>query len=255
VRLALLGKPVDHSRSPAIFAAAFAAAGIDGSYETRSVDADGVMAAFGELATGELSGINITMPHKALAFSLCDRVDEQAARAGSVNTVVLEGSQRVGYSTDIDGIRTLWRRMPAAGPVLILGSGGAAAAAAVALAERTPYISSRRPGAGRDLGQRAGVEVGELRWRVPLVGANVVNCTPLGMKGEWLPNAVVEMASGLFDLVYAKQPTPAITYVKGKGLPVVSGLDLLVSQAGFGFRLFTGVEPPLAAMRLAAEKP
>lgn len=255
MRLALLGNPVGHSRSPDIFAAAFAATGIDGTYEARSVDDDGVRSAFAEVASGDLSGINVTMPHKVLAFSLCDQVDEEAARAGSVNTVAKRDGQLVGYSTDIDGIRACFEVLPRDRPVLILGSGGAAAAAVVAMTDVQIYLSARRSGTASELSSRTGVEVGELRWGVPVVGATVINCTPLGMKGESLPAPVLELAGALFDMAYKRGQTPAVTYMKERGSPVVEGLELLVSQAGFGFRLLTGVEPPLEAMRRAAENP
>ncbi|MGH9896196.1 MAG: shikimate dehydrogenase, partial [bacterium] len=93
-----MGDPVSHSRSPAIFKAAFAAAGFDGEYEARQVDADGVRRSFDDLRAGRLDGLNVTMPHKALAHSLCDRVEPEAQAAGSVNTVVRQ-EQLVGHST------------------------------------------------------------------------------------------------------------------------------------------------------------
>ncbi|CAN5257034.1 shikimate dehydrogenase [soil metagenome] len=244
---------MEHSRSAAIFAAAFAATGIHGFYEARAVAHDGVRQAFAELADGHLEGLNITMPHKALAYSLCDRLDTDAARAGSVNTAVVIDHEIVGYSTDIDGIRHCWAALPPDRPVLILGSGGAAAAAAVALTEHEPYISARRFGAGAELRERTGVELGEIHWGVPVVGANVVNCTPIGMRGEQLPLAVLELAEGLFDMAYGRQTTPAVSLIREWGKPVVEGLDLLLSQAAYGFRIFTGAEPPLAAMRAAVE--
>ena len=67
--------------------------------------------------------------------------------------------------------------------------------------------------------------------------------------------AVLELAEGLFDMAYGQQTTPAVSLMKEEGKSVVEGLDLLVSQAGYGFRIFTGAEPPLAAMRAAVENP
>jgi len=253
MRIALLGQPVRHSRSPAIFAAAFAATGLVGTYEARAVNADGVESAFAELASGTLHGLNVTMPHKALAYDLCDRVADAAGRAGAVNTVKEVGGSAVGYSTDIDAVTECWSNFPQDRPILILGGGGAAAAALVALADREPYIATRRFGAGAAAGARTRVEVGEVRWGVPVVGAVVVNCTPLGMRGESLPEAVLELGSGLLDMAYGAAPTPAVSLVRGLGHPVVDGLDLLVSQAAHGFRLFTGLAPPVEAMRAAAE--
>jgi shikimate dehydrogenase len=227
---------------------------MDGTYEARSVDEDGVRFAYQQMRAGELHGANVTMPHKALAFSLCDDVDPEAARAGSVNTVVAREGKLVGYSTDIDGIRSCWDHLPPGRPVLVLGGGGAAAAALVALADRGPFVSTRHYGQGLVLGRKTAVEVGELRWGVPLIEAIIVNCTPLGMRGESLPEEVLALANGLFDMAYAPTTTPAVTAMRRRGVPVVEGLDLLVSQAWFGFRLFTGVSPPLEVMRLAAEK-
>jgi shikimate dehydrogenase len=186
---------------------------------------------------------------------LCNKIDPDAARAKSVNTIVAVGSETAGFSTDIDGIRACWETLPSDRPVLILGTGGAAAAAVVALAEYEPYIAGRRFGVGAEIAAATGVELGEVHWGVPVVGAVVVNCTPLGMSGESLPDAVLELADGLFDMAYASEPTPAISRMRKAGKPTVDGRQLLVAQAGFGFRIFTGIDPPLPAMQAAVENP
>ncbi|HKZ21090.1 MAG TPA: hypothetical protein VJQ57_13395 [Acidimicrobiia bacterium] len=251
-----MGDPVSHSRSPAIFRAAFAAAGVDGEYTARQVDSAGLRQAFEDLRQGRLDGFNVTMPHKAEAYSLCDRVESEAARAGSVNTVVREGNEVVGHSTDIAAIRESWQSMPDLGPILILGAGGAAAATAVALENQaTLYIASRTFGSGSALSRRLGIELGEVHWGVPVVMARVVNSTPLGMKGEPLPEEVLALASGLLDMPYAATETPAAARARELGIPVVDGLDLLLAQAGHGFRLWTGMTAPFDAMRLAVGNP
>jgi shikimate dehydrogenase len=248
-----LGDPVDHSLSPVIHTAALQAGGIDGTYLARRVDATGVRTAIDEIRMGDLDGANVTMPHKALAASLCDRLDPDALRAGSVNTLVREGSEVVGYSTDIGGIRDAWDALPRGGPVLVLGAGGAAAAAYVALADRRLYGSARRPEAVDEVRGRVAVEVGRLAWGVGVVGAVLVNATPLGMEGEDLPEAVVGLVSGLFDMPYGRGPTPAVRSVRRAGLPVVDGLDLLIAQAARSFRLWTGIAPSVEVMRAALE--
>ena len=258
LRLALVGTPVSHSRSPAIFRAAFAAAGVEGDYETREVDSDGLRASFDDLRAGRLDGLNVTMPHKTVAFSLCDRVEPEAEKAGSVNTILREDSEIIGYSTDIAAVRKCWNLLPAEGPILILGAGGAAAAAAVAVENTRKgslYIASRKFGDGSKLGSRLGFELGEVHWGVPVVMATVVNSTPLGMKGEALPDDVLALASGLFDMPYGDTPTPATEKARQRGIPVVDGIDFLVAQAGHGFRLWTGMSAPIGAMRQAVENP
>ncbi len=250
----VLGNPISHSRSPAIHNAALEALGLSGSYEARQVDEAGMQRAFAELRAGELTGFNVTMPHKGLAARLCDRLDPAAARAQSVNTVLLRDGEVYGYSTDIDGIADVWNGLPASGPVLVLGAGGAAAAACIALEQRPLYLSSRHLGRGQDLGVRIGIDLGEVRWGVPVVGAVVVNCTPLGMAGEELPGPVLELASGLLDMAYGPRPTPALATIEAAGYPAVGGLDLLVAQAARSFALWTGRPAPVEAMRRAAEK-
>ena len=260
MRLAVLGDPVSHSKSPAIHNAALAAVGLTGLYEAREVDDRGVRAAFNEVRAGALTGFNVTMPHKRLAAELCDHLDPDASRAGSVNTVAAIEGAIWGFSTDVGGIVDAWGDLPAEGPVLILGAGGAAAAACVALCGRPLYLAARRFGAGADLARRLAVRgleisLGEVHWGVPVVGSVVVNCTPLGMKGESLPGDVLATASGLFDMAYGSAVTPAVLAVRGRGLKVVEGIDLLVSQAARSFAIWTGLVPPLEVMRKAAKTP
>ena len=260
MKLAVLGDPVAHSRSPAIHNAALAATGIAGVYEARQVDDAGVRDAFDELRAGVLAGFNVTMPHKGLAAGLCDVLDTDASIAGSVNTVKLIEGAVWGFSTDIAGVRDAWGELPTIGPIMILGAGGAAAAACVALAGRPIFIASRRFGAGTELcsalvERGLVIEFGEVHWGVPVVEAVVVNCTPLGMHGEEIPADVLALSSGLFDMAYGPVATPAVLTLQSMGLPVVEGLDLLVAQAARSFRVWTGVAPPLAAMTKAAKNP
>ncbi|HSL24915.1 MAG TPA: hypothetical protein VLA54_01440 [Acidimicrobiia bacterium] len=255
IHLALLGDPVSHSLSPAIHRAALVALAIEGSYEPRRVDERGVRTAFEELRQGHLTGFNVTMPHKALAAGLCDELDPEAARAGSVNTVALVAGRAKGYSTDVGGIRDAWNGLPGWSPVLILGAGGAAAAACVALSDRPLYLAARRFGAGKQLSERLQLGIGEVRWGVPVVESVVVNCTPLGMGQEELPADVLALAAGLFDMAYGPDPTPAVISMRASGYPVVEGVELLLAQAARSFEIWTGLSPPLAAMRKAVKSP
>ncbi len=251
LELVLLGNPVEHSLSPAIHNAALAATGLGGRYTARRVDEEGVRAAFAELRSGQVHGLNITMPYKALAAQLCDHLEPDALRAGSVNTANLADGEVRGCSTDIDGIRDVWSALPGSGPVLILGAGGAAAAACIALADHPLYGAARRGGTIAEMARRLAIDLGEVRWGVPVVDAVVVNCTPLGMKGEILPQHVLGLASGLLDMAYGPEPTPAVRYVASRGKPTVSGLDLLLAQAARSFFVWTGLPALLGAMRTA----
>ena len=253
MRLVVLGDPVEHSLSPAIHNAALAAAGLVGEYGRRRVDSVGMADAVDEVRSGVLSGANVTMPHKELAAELCDRTSRAAGRAGAVNTLVSSGGAVVGHNTDIAGIRAAWAEggLPSAGPVVVLGAGGAAAAALLALEGRDLYVTARRPNVAVELSRRVGVATRPAGWGVPVPGAVVVNATPLGMAGELLPEGLVTAAAGLFDMAYGAAPTPALDAAVAAGLPAVDGRRMLLHQAAAAFELWTGHSAPLAAMDAA----
>lgn len=254
MRLVLLGDPVAHSRSPAIHGAALAAVGIEGRYEARRVDEAGVYRACAEIRSGALCGANVTMPHKRVAAAAADRLTVEAARCGAVNTLVAEEGEVVGANTDVSGLLLAWdwARLPREATVLLLGGGGAAAAALVALDGAEILVSTRRLEAGAALAGALGVAAVAVPWGRVVPGAVVVNATPVGMAGESLPAGVVEQAAGLFDMPYGRETTPAVAAARRLGLPAAEGIDHLVAQAALSFRLWTGVEAPLAIMRRAA---
>ncbi len=253
MRLVLLGNPVGHSLSPAIHNAALAAARIPGTYEVMKVDESGMRAAVEDLRTGVLDGANVTMPHKRLAVELCDDIDPEASRAGAVNTLVRIGSAVIGHNTDIAGIRRAWRSagLSTESPVLVLGTGGAAAAALLAVEGSDIFVSGRRVGAAADLAAGLGVTATEVRWGSGVAGAVIVNATPLGMRGEALPDAMLAEGTALFDMAYGPEETPAVGVFRGRGRPLVAGTHMLVAQAVESFRLWTGRRADEAAMRAA----
>jgi shikimate dehydrogenase len=253
VRFALLGDPVAHSRSPAIHAAALRACGIAGIYTARRVDVAGLYAAVAEVRAGALSGANVTMPFKRTAAAAADRLTADAAAAGSVNTLACEAGEVVGDSTDVTGLRDVWLRrgLPDGGPVLVLGSGGAAAAALVALQGRDVRVAARRTAAAAGLTASLGIG-SAYPWGEPLPGAAVVNATPLGMEGEALPGGVVAGAVALVDLAYGPEPTPAVREALAASIPVADGIDVLVAQAARSFTRWTRHPAPLEVMEAAA---
>jgi len=253
MRLVLLGDPVEHSRSPAIQNAALEAAGIEGNYEARRVDAAGMVVAVDEIRYGRLDGANVTMPHKQLAFELAGRVSETALRSGAVNTFVRSAGEVWGYNTDVDGIQSVWTTtgLPDDAPVLILGTGGAAAGALVAVAERTVMISGRRDEAAADLLAKTRVEGTVVPWGSAIEGAVVINATPLGMKGESIPEEILAAASGFFDLTYGPAEAPSVVRARSLGIPVADGREMLLAQAAAAFEIWTGVPAPFEVMRSA----
>jgi shikimate dehydrogenase len=257
VRLAVLGDPIDHSLSPSLHRAALAAAGIPGTYETLRVDDAGFAAAAEDIRAGRLDGANVTMPHKGRAYRAADICAPGARRARAVNHLSRVGDRIAGHNTDIAGIQIAWRQagLPA-GSALILGAGGAAAAALLALEGRPLHLSARRADSAAELVASVGVDCEVVPWGAGMPGATLVNATPLGMHGESLPAETMAGIAGLFDMAYGRDDTPAVTTALRRGIPVAAGPDMLIGQAAESFRLWTGREPDLRAMRagLAAER-
>ncbi len=256
-RLAVLGDPVSHSLSPPMHNAVLAALGLEGVYSRRRVDQRGMTSAASEMRTGELHGANITMPHKGVAASLADGLSTDAARAGSVNTWTLEDRGRlVGHSTDVEAIRRVWVRagLPTDGPVLVVGAGGAAAAAMVALDDRDLWCSARRPEAVSSLAGRVDVPFRLLEWGGSLPGAVVVNATPLGMRGGELPVRLLEESMGLFDMAYVAggEETGAVRWMRERRKPASDGLEMLAAQAEASFEMWTGHRAPAGLMERVA---
>jgi shikimate dehydrogenase len=254
--LVLFGDPVDHSLSPVIQQAALDATGLEGNYRAIRVDADGFRRGCADLRTGRLHGANVTMPHKRLAAEETDERSPGAERSKSVNTIVVEGSRLIGHSTDISGVQQVWQEsgLSEEAPVLVLGAGGAAAAALIGLETHKLSLASRRWASAQRLVEEIDVSVDLVPWGTAVPGAVVVNATPLGMGGEDLPSGVVEESAGLLDMAYRRGNTPAVEAARKLRLPHASGTDLLVAQAVLSFFLWTGLPAPAEQMRAALQK-
>jgi shikimate dehydrogenase len=256
LRLAVLGDPIAHSRSPRIHNAAMRHLGIDGSYEARRAGPVELGVAIDEIRQGTLDGINITMPLKIAARDGSDRLTEEARTSGSVNTLRARDGMVEGHSTDVLASRQTLSdlRFDKSAPVLVLGAGGAAAAVLATAGGREVYLAARNPDRAGALAQLSSIPVGVIPFGKPVAGALVVNATPLGMNGEILPVELTGVASGLVDLAYGDAPTPAVLSAQRAGLPFMDGVEFLVLQAALSFEWWTGLEAPFEVMLEAARK-
>jgi shikimate dehydrogenase len=249
----IVGDPVMHSRSPAIHSAGFLAKGIDASFEFITTPIDGFGAVEAMLRSGGLDGVSVTMPHKANAYEAVDVRTDLAARTGAVNTITVTDGVLTGTNTDVAGVFFAMEIAGSvSGPVLVLGAGGAAAAALVALEDRSIFISARDGRSASAVSARTGIEARVVPWAEGVAGCVVVNATPIGMHGEMLPIGVLSVASAVVDMAYGPSETPACAYAAAHGLGRADGLDMVVGQAIEAFRLFTGAEPPVDVFSEAA---
>ena len=248
-RLAVLGDPVDHSRSPVLHTAMLQLAGLEGEYLKVRADTATLRRAVDGLRDGEWHGLNITMPLKADAARLVDSLSPTAADSGSVNTLVHSDAGVIGHSTDCSAFEELFasERFRDVDSVLVLGAGGSTAAALSAIpADKTVYVSARRLASAEETAARLGASV--IPWPAAVPGALLINATPLGMSGEVLPDGLLAVASGLIDLPYGSKPTPAVAEARSSGMAVADGHEFLLRQAMHSFRLWTGAEIDFASL-------
>ncbi len=269
-RYAIVGHPVSHSRSPAMQGAAFAALGIDAVYEAVPVPPGGLPDAFRRLRDEGYSGWNVTVPHKEEATRLVDEADETSRLSGSTNTVVVRGGRLLGYSTDGYGLLEALHEAFGLGisgkTAVLIGCGGAARAAAFALASagaaRLVLVNrtvSRAEALARDLAS-VGLRM-ETRCHSPadtgladaLAHAGIlVQGTSLGLHDtDPLPLAPKLIPAGVpvMDMIY--RPTPFLRAAAARGCPVADGAGMLLHQGARSFTLWTGLPAPLDAMRAA----
>ncbi len=257
MRFAVVGDPVEHSRSPAIHNAAFQVLNIDATFEFMHVPPDGFHVVVEALRSGDLDGVSVTMPHKHNAFEAANEWSDTAQRTGAVNTLTVDDGRLIGHNTDVAGVLYAFHSVEADAdaPILLLGYGGAAAAALLAVEGREIYLSGRDEAKAHMLTERVGVEAEMIPWETAVQMATVINATPLGMAGEYLPDGVVERAGALIDMTYSDHRSPAVAYALALGLPTADGLTMLVGQAAEAFELFTGRQAPLATMEHAVRQP
>ena len=229
----LLGRPTSHSLSPRMQNAGFAALGLDWAYvplpTAPAALADAVR---GLVATG-FAGANVTIPHKQAVLELCDELDDVAARAASVNTLVIRDGRVLGSSTD--GVAVTSQVEARGLRALVLGTGGASKAVAAALEEAGAEVVVR---GRRDAG-----------WPPSADGFDVlVNATPVTNELLVEPHAGMQVV----DLAYLPDGRPTALIEAARGLdchPCVDGLDVLLAQGAASFERWTGEPAPLVAMR------
>jgi shikimate dehydrogenase len=232
--------------------AAFAALGLDWTYELLDVPADGLHGAVDRLKEADVAGANVTIPHKQAVMDRLDGLDPDAMRARAVNTIVREGARLIGSNTDVAGIRAAIadvRFEPRGANVVILGGGGSARAAAVALEGAHLTFVSRHPDED-DLPGRV------VAWSDPVLpGLSraadlLLNATPLGRRDEMpVRPASLPKDGAVIDLVYVTGGTPLVRKARSLGLRTADGWAVLLAQGARSFVVWTGQAAPLDAMR------
>ncbi|HEX5395624.1 MAG TPA: shikimate dehydrogenase [Candidatus Limnocylindria bacterium] len=269
-RVALLGNPLRRRHSKVMHDAAFAAAGIDASYELLELEADAVAGVVADAHGPEWLGLQVTAPYKQLVASLVDRVDADAEAIGAVNSVARgDDGALVGFNTDAPGFRAgveLAMGRPLTGvAVVVAGAGGAAHAvvhSCVAARVAGVAIANRDVVAAQRLVERFGTPLVPVRavalddpaFADALRSADLaVNATTVGMTspGMLIDPALLANGATVFDLVYVPPETPLLRSARARGLRAANGSEMLIAQAALAFERWTGVGGMEGVMREA----
>jgi shikimate dehydrogenase len=275
-RLGVVGQPVSHSLSPRMQTAAFEALGIADrwTYEAIELSPEGFADGIRTLVEEGFRGVNVTVPHKVAALAVADEASAAASGIGAANTLSFDAGRIRADNTDAPGLIASLPADPKGRRALVLGAGGSARAVVWALAGAGAEVSvwNRTAARARDLVAELGGNALDPDGDLPLDRFDlIVNCTsvglhppgapgvgPAGLQGEELKTLGIAADQLLdrhvvVDLVYGASPTELCKVAGDRGAKVVGGLEMLVHQGAESLRIWTGLEPPIEAMRKAVD--
>lgn len=275
-KLGLIGYHLSHSISAIIHKAGLESLGIDGSYEVLETPPEDLISRIKYLKTNDYTGFNVTIPLKVPMALFLDHIDRSADISGCVNTIkILSDRSFHGFNTDIYGFQ---KAIPAniqkdlvGANVSILGTGGAARAAAVSLIDlgvkqinfysRNIINSSNMVNYLRETFPEAIFKLYQMQSTGELFNsAMIVNTTPIGMKGNSADKMPLSMDvvsklptnTVIYDVIYNPSKTMLIQKAKDLGLETINGLDMLIHQAAKAQEIWTGKVPDIDKMKIAA---
>jgi len=260
---AVMGDPIEHSKSPAMHNAWFREMSIDATYIPVHVSSESLESAVAGLKTLGASGWNVTIPHKTAIIPYLDELDELAEKMGAVNTVVRtkEGTLK-GYNTDGVGfVRSLEEAVGKSHkdkPVLLIGAGGAARGIAFAMQQqgyKNLTIANRTVANAQaivdEMGTGQAISLTEAEATLADFGI-LVQMTSAGLAtGNFsMPFSLDRLTKGAIvaDIVYNPLMTPFLQAAEEKGATIVTGLGMFVHQGAIAFEYWLGEYPNTNSM-------
>ncbi len=267
----IIGDPVEHTLSPAMQNAAFQALGLDWVYVPYHVTEEDLPAAIYGMRSLGIRGLNVTIPHKVEVLPLLDSLDKLAEQIGAVNTVINRDGKLTGYNTDAFGFlqALAGNGVEIEGKnIVVMGAGGAARAAAMALGGKGAnlIVINRTAKTATELVARVSyflpgarimaLEMNEENLRAVAGDSQIIiNTTSMGMNpyanNSPMPAHLIQPHHTVFDVVYSPLKTKLLRDAEMGGAKTINGLDMLVWQGGAAFEIWTGKKAPIDAMKLA----
>jgi shikimate dehydrogenase len=256
LKFAVIGDPLSHTLSPMIHNTNFAALNLKASYEALNIKPEALQNIRQTAEKHQLSGFNVTIPHKEKVIAFLDDIDEHVKKIGAVNTVHIDDGRYIGYNTDVSGYKSAYLNQfnDVRRKVLILGAGGVSKAVHRAHADLGDevFIYARRAASFENFiteDYTPLLELEHLNYDV------IINATPVGLKDEDLftalnlkQNMLTEETIGI-DLIYQPEQTKFLTYFNQN--KIMNGLPMLVFQAMHAFKIWTGQEGDYKAVDAA----
>ena len=234
--------------------AAYHAMGMAHTYEAVRTAAPELAEWIAKLRRGEIEGLNVTVPHKHAARELADESDPVSRASDAANVLVRKGDRVIAFNTDVPALVAELRdvRDERGGTAIVLGSGGAARAAVLALEQLgASRIIVRARRNGDELLAPRGTER-DARWIVQATSAGMTGADPgeevaRAVRFELAPNALA------LDVIYEPRETPFLALARHAGLRTKNGLGMLARQGALAFELWLGVAAPLDVMRASLD--
>ena len=283
IHLGLIGYPLGHSLSPKLHNAALRACGLVGDYSLFPIQPDDKQSLKNLLArvcSGELTGLNVTIPHKQYVIPFLDQLTETAEAIGAVNTIYLRRNKLIGDNTDAPGFLADLKKFLAKfssavsgdgiglreQKALVLGAGGSARAVVYAVRKdgwNVILAARRMEQAGHfvDLFTNDKLQITDFTLsNIELSNITlIVNTTPVGMnpntdQSPWPENYPFPQEAAVYDLVYNPGETRFVKEARIQGLSAITGLGMLMEQAALAFELWTGKQVSREIMSSAMEE-
>ena len=272
-RLGLIGYPVSHSLSPKIQNAALKACGLEGNYSLFPIAPDDMQALkdlLDRVRFGEMTGFNVTIPHKQNVIQFIDELTPRVKAIGAVNIIYVRENKLIGDNTDAPGFLSDLKKFvdketstQGNKSALVLGAGGSARSVVYALLNDgwNVTIAARRIEQAQQLAlQFEGANAIILNFQTfqPSNFQLIVNTTPVGMTPNTdqspLPEKLALSSNAyVYDLVYNPRETKLVRDARAQGLQATTGLGMLIEQAALGFELWTGNKLPIEVFRNAVD--
>lgn len=270
---AVLGHPIGHTLSPVMHNASMQKLGFDGIYLALDVHPDRLMEVLPSMALMGFAGVNLTVPHKEIAFRGLEKLDESAKLLGAANTVEFSDEGMIGHNTDgygfLKALEEAFGKTVQGDAVFVLGCGGAGRATAL-MAAKEGATSLVLADIDAERVEKLEAEIKALAPEIQIEQALdsakqielcktcdlVVQASPVGMKREdpsLLPPEAFREGQRVFDLIYMYPETTILSVAREAGALVANGLGMLLHQGARAFEIWTGVEPDIDAMRESLE--